>query len=226
MDSKPVLSGAASLASLEPTINLYTWSRSAGKRLFDVVFAGFCLLLTWPLMLLAALLIKCTSPGPVFFRQIRSGQDGKAFELLKFRSMTHGRPNAGPGVTRQGDPRIFPAGRWLRKWKVDELPQFINVMRGEMSMVGPRPDLPEYMDLLSQDQREVLLLRPGITGAATVKFRNEEELLAQVPADELQQFYVYRLLPEKVRLELAYARQASLSGDLRILLSTVATILS
>jgi lipopolysaccharide/colanic/teichoic acid biosynthesis glycosyltransferase len=226
MDSKPVLSGAASLASLEPTINAYTWSRSAGKRLFDVVFAGFCLLLTWPLMLLAALLIKCTSPGPVFFRQIRSGQDGKTFDLLKFRSMTHGRRNAGPGVTRQGDPRIFPAGRWLRKWKVDELPQFINVIRGEMSMVGPRPDLPEYMDLLSQDQREVLLLRPGITGAATVKFRNEEELLAQVPADELQQFYVYRLLPEKVRLELAYARQASLSGDLKILLSTVATILS
>lgn len=226
MDSEPVLTGAASLASLEPTINLYTWSRSAGKRLFDVVFAGVCLLLTWPLMLLAALLIKCTSPGPVFFRQVRSGQDGKTFELLKFRSMTHGRSNAGPGVTRQGDPRIFPAGRWLRKWKVDELPQFINVIRGEMSMVGPRPDLPEYMDLLSQDQREVLLLRPGITGAATVKFRNEEELLAQVPADELQQFYVYRLLPEKVRLELAYARQASLSGDLKLLLSTVATILS
>lgn len=214
------------MASLEPTINVYTWSRSAGKRVFDLVFAGFCLLLTWPLMLLAALLIKCTSPGPVFFRQRRSGQDGKTFELLKFRSMTHGRREAGPGVTRQGDPRIFPAGRWLRKWKVDELPQFINVIRGEMSMVGPRPDLPEYMDLLSHDQREVLLLRPGITGAATVKFRNEEELLAQVPDDELQQFYVYRVLPEKVQIEMAYARQASFSGDLKILLSTVATILS
>jgi lipopolysaccharide/colanic/teichoic acid biosynthesis glycosyltransferase len=226
MDSKPVLTGAASLASLEPTINVYTWSRSAGKRVFDVVFAGFCLLLTWPLMLLAALLIKCTSPGPVFFRQIRSGQDGKTFELLKFRSMTHGRSNAGPGVTRQGDPRIFPAGRWLRKWKLDELPQFINVMRGEMSLVGPRPDLPEYMELLSHDQREVLLLRPGITSAATIKFRNEEELLAQVPADELQQFYVYRVLPEKVGIELAYARQASLSGDIKILLNTVTTILS
>ncbi len=226
MDSKPVLSGAASLASLEPTINLYTWSRSAGKRVFDMVFAGFCLLLTWPLMLLAALLIKCTSPGPVFFRQIRSGQDGKPFELLKFRSMTHGRRSAGPGVTRQGDSRIFPAGRWLRKWKVDELPQFINVVRGEMSLVGPRPDLPEYLDLLSQDQREVLLLRPGITGAATIKFRNEEELLAQVPADELQQFYVYRVLPEKVRIDMDYARHASFSGDLKILLSTVATILS
>jgi lipopolysaccharide/colanic/teichoic acid biosynthesis glycosyltransferase len=226
MDSKPVLTGAASLASLEPTINVYTWSRSAGKRVFDVVFAGFCLLLTWPLMLLAALLIKCTSPGPVFFRQIRSGQDGKTFELLKFRSMTHGRSNAGPGVTRQGDPRIFPAGRWLRKWKLDELPQFINVMRGEMSLVGPRPDLPEYMELLSHDQREVLLLRPGITSAATIKFRNEEELLAKVPADELQQFYVYRVLPEKVGIELAYARQASLSGDIKILLNTVTTILS
>jgi lipopolysaccharide/colanic/teichoic acid biosynthesis glycosyltransferase len=225
MDSKPVLTGAASLASLEPTINVYTWSRSTGKRLFDLVFAGFFLLLTWPLMVLAALLIKCTSPGPVFFRQMRAGQDGKTFQLLKFRSMTHGRRDAGPGVTRQGDPRIFPAGRWLRKWKVDELPQFINVLRGEMSLVGPRPDLPEYLDLLSSDQREVLLLRPGITGAATVRFRHEEELLAQVPPDELQQFYVYRILPEKVRLDLEYARQASWFGDVRIILQTVGVIL-
>ena len=110
MDSKPVLTGAASLASLEPTINVYTWSRSTGKRLFDLVFAGFFLLLTWPLMVLAALLIKCTSPGPVFFRQMRAGQDGKTFELLKFRSMTHGRRDAGPGVTARVIPEFSPPG--------------------------------------------------------------------------------------------------------------------
>ena len=225
MDSNPIVSGPASLAPVEPGVNPYAWSCSAGKRLFDLIFAGFFLLLTWPLMLLAALLIKCTSAGPVFFRQIRAGQNGKPFELLKFRSMTHGRRDAGPGVTRQGDPRIFPAGRWLRKWKVDELPQFINVLRGDMSLVGPRPDLPEYIELLSSDQREVLLLRPGITGAATVQFRHEEELLAQVPPDELQQFYVYRVLPEKVRIDLEYARQATWLGDLRIILRTAGVIL-
>ena len=184
MDSKPVLTGAASLASLEPTINVYTWSRSAGKRLFDVAFAGFCLLFTWPLMLLAALLIKSTSPGPVFFRQMRAGQDGKTFELLKFRSMTHGRLNAGPGVTRQGDPRIFPAGRWLRKWKVDELPQFINVIRGDMSLVGPRP-FPAYH--LAAFDPEFQALRatvpPGLTGLWQISSRSSGDLDRQRAED-------------------------------------------
>jgi lipopolysaccharide/colanic/teichoic acid biosynthesis glycosyltransferase len=140
--------------------------------------------------------------------------------------MVHGPRNAGPGVTQQGDPRIFPAGRWLRKWKLDELPQFFNVVRGEMSLVGPRPDLPRYIASLGEEQKEILCLRPGIAGSATLQFRHEEDLLAQVPAQELVQFYVSRILPQKISIDMAYARQANLFSDVKILLRTVASILS
>ena len=201
------------------------WSCSNGKRLFDLCIATLLLGVSLPVMLVAALVIKCASRGPVLFRQERVGRNGRIFQVLKFRTMVHGKRNVGPGVTQQGDPRIFPAGRWLRKWKLDELPQFFNVVRGDMSLVGPRPDLPGYMARLGEGQREILSLRPGITGAVTLQFRHEEELLAQVRAEELLQFYTSRILPEKIRIDMAYAREANFFSDIKILLRTVATIL-
>jgi lipopolysaccharide/colanic/teichoic acid biosynthesis glycosyltransferase len=204
----------------------YAWSCSTGKRVFDLVLAGFFFLLSQPLMLVAALAIKCSSPGPVFFRQGRAGKDGKTFSLLKFRTMIHGRRDPGPGLTRRGDPRIFPVGRLLRKWKLDELPQFLNVIKGDMSLVGPRPDLPEYLAVLENEQREIYWIRPGITGSATLKFRHEEVLLAQVPPEELQDFYTSRVLPEKVQMDLDYAAQATFFSDVQMLLRTLAAIVS
>lgn len=201
------------------------WSCSIRKRLFDLCIATPLMLVSLPVMLVAALVVKCSSRGPVLFRQERVGRNGRIFQVLKFRTMVHGKRNVGPGVTQQGDPRIFPAGRWLRKWKLDELPQFFNVVRGDMSLVGPRPDVPGYMASLSEEQREILSLRPGITGAATLQFRHEEELLAQVPPEELPHFYASRLFPEKIRIDIAYARDANLFSDVKILLRTVATIL-
>jgi lipopolysaccharide/colanic/teichoic acid biosynthesis glycosyltransferase len=202
----------------------YRWSRSTGKRLFDLIVAGFLFLVSQPLMLAAALAIKCSSPGPIFFRQVRVGKDGRTFSLLKFRTMNHG--NAGPGLTRQGDPRIFPVGRLLRKWKLDELPQFLNVMKGDMSLVGPRPDLPEYLAVLEDAQREIFWIRPGITGSATLKFRHEEALLAQVPPEELRHFYISQVLPEKVQMDLEYGAKATFFSDAQILLRTLASIVS
>lgn len=204
----------------------FHWSLSTRKRLFDLALATPLLCATSPLMVLAALLIKCSSRGPVLFRQWRLGQSSKAFQLLKFRTMIHARSQAGPGLTQQGDSRIFPVGRWLRKWKLDELPQLFNVIRGEMSLVGPRPDLPEYLRTLTHEQRQILWLRPGITGAASLQFRHEEALLAQVPVADLQRFYVSHVLPEKVQIDLAYAGRATFLTDVRLLLRTAAAIFS
>ena len=220
------------LPSLAPAVDergvgySFAWSQSRGKRIVDFLLASLLLFITAPFMLVCAVLIKCTSPGPVLFRQFRVGWHGKTFQLLKFRTMIHNRPNQGPGLTRQGDRRIFPVGRFLRRWKLDELPQFWNVIRGDMSLVGPRPDLPEYLASLPSQEREALdLIRPGITGAATVRFRNEEELLASIPPERLIEFYISKLLPVKISLDLAYARDASVMTDLGIILGTVTSIL-
>jgi lipopolysaccharide/colanic/teichoic acid biosynthesis glycosyltransferase len=210
--------------SVQAPAQRYRWSRSTGKRFFDLVVGIFLFLVSQPLMWAAILAIKCSSPGPVLFRQARVGKDGKTFSLLKFRTMIHG--NTGPGLTRQGDPRIFPVGRWLRKWKLDELPQFLNVIKGEMSLVGPRPDLPEYLAILQDEQRQIFWIRPGITGCATLKFRHEEALLAQVPPEELRHFYISQVLPEKVQMEVEYGAQATFFSDAQILLRTLASIIS
>jgi lipopolysaccharide/colanic/teichoic acid biosynthesis glycosyltransferase len=177
-----------------------------------------------PLMGVIALLIKATSPGPVLFRQRRLGKGGAVFQLLKFRTMCHGRPHAGSGLTQRGDSRITSVGRLLRRCKLDELPQLFNVLRGEMSLVGPRPDLPVYFEGLNGELRRVLDLPPGITGAASLKFRNEEALLAQVPPEQLESFYVKALLPQKIELELGYARNASAFSDAAIVFRTAAAV--
>lgn len=205
---------------------LSSWNFCTAKRVLDVVFSVLLLLATSPLWLAAAAAIKLTSPGPVFFRQARSGQSGKEFRLLKFRSMVWKGPAGGPGLTQAGDRRVTRVGRLLRQWKLDELPQLLNVLRGEMSLVGPRPDLPAYMAALPPSQSAVLSLRPGVTGAASLTFRDEESVLGRVPADDLQRFYTAELLPQKAGMDLEYARRASFLSDLGIIFRTAFRVLN
>jgi lipopolysaccharide/colanic/teichoic acid biosynthesis glycosyltransferase len=196
------------------------WCASGGKRLLDLSVAAVMTASALPLMSLIALLVKVSSPGPVLFRQKRLGRDGAVFEFLKFRTMVHGGERNGPGVTTKGDVRVTTVGAFLRKWKLDELPQLFHVLSGKMSLVGPRPDLPKYFSALSPGQLQVLALRPGITGRATLCFRNEEEMLSQAPKGELEGFYMAQVLPIKIRLDLEYARTANLASDARILFQT------
>src|SRR2546430_1364095 len=153
-----------------------------------MVVAFFGLLIALPPMLVIALFVAAGSRGPILFRQRRNGRNGKPFQILKFRTMYN--ENAGPALTRAGDQRITPVGRYLRCLKLDELPQLINVLRGEMSMVGPRPDLPEIWNQASATERQIVALRPGLTGAASLAFHEEERILAQAPAGRLTDFYL------------------------------------
>jgi len=194
--------------------------------MLDIILVTPALVITAPLMLLIALGIRGSSPGPVLFRQWRWGLNERQFQLLKFRTMEDMGAESGPGVTRSGDRRVTRLGKWLRRWKLDELPQLINVLRGEMSIVGPRPDLEQFWRQATEVERQVLAVKPGLTGAATLAFSNEEELLAKVPESELVEFYVRDLLPRKARLDCEYASQANFLSDCRVLLKTVAAIFS
>lgn len=200
------------------------WNHSKGKRILDLFLATVSLVVTAPLIALLALLIRVTSPGPVFFRQLRSGKDGQAFQLIKFRTMRWEPGDQGPKVTRAGDSRVTRIGRILRKWKFDELPQLWNVVRGDMSFVGPRPDVPEYLATLSKAQAAILSLRPGLTGEATLQYRHEERLLSLVTEEDLNRFYCSRILPEKVQLDLDYAHHARFVSDVGILVRTFRAI--
>ena len=172
-------------------------------------------------MTVIAIAIKSTSEGPVLFRQQRIGKDGRPFEMLKFRTMRDRRELSDLTITREGDSRNTPLGKVLRKSKLDELPQLFNVMVGDMSLVGPRPDIAEYCETLPAETRSVLKLRPGLTGWSTLQYRNEERLLAKVPEQHLAHYYVNVVFPEKARLALEYARHATFSRDLEILLRTL-----
>ncbi len=197
------------------------WNYSWGKRALDMVVSGAGILIVSPIMAIVAVAVAVTSAGPVLFRQTRVGKDERTFQLLKFRTMTHSLNRTGPGITRKGDSRITPVGRFLRHCKLDELPQLINVLHGDMSLVGPRPDLPEFCQTLAKEYRELLTLKPGVTGWATLQFRNEEQLLAGVPATEFVAYYENTILPQKAQLDLAYAQRAALLSDLHILWQTV-----
>jgi lipopolysaccharide/colanic/teichoic acid biosynthesis glycosyltransferase len=189
------------------------------KRAFDLFFSALGLLALSPLLLLLAIGVKLTSRGPVFFRQQRVGEGGRLFYILKFRSMVMDSEKLGPSVTRDGDPRITPLGRLLRKTKVDELPQLWNVLAGDMSFVGPRPEVPGYVRLYTPEQRRVLELKPGITDLATIEFRNEEELLSA--AGDTDKFYLEYCVPRKIELNLAYAATANVWEDAKIIVRTV-----
>jgi lipopolysaccharide/colanic/teichoic acid biosynthesis glycosyltransferase len=173
-----------------------------------------------PLMVGITLLLATASPDPVFFRQRRLGKNGQPFQLLKFRTMQNCGQVSGCGLTSPNDSRVTRLGRYLRRWKLDELPQLINVLKGEMSLVGPRPDLPEIWNRTGATERSVLALKPGLTGAASLVFRREEQFLAQAPTGQLMEFYLNAVLPRKARLDLEYAAHASFWSDLLILFQT------
>lgn len=187
------------------------------KRGFDIVMSFFGLLLLSPVLLVIALLIKLRTIGPVFFSQVRTGRRGKPFTIYKFRTMTlnHG----GSNVSVKGESRITPIGSKLRRFKLDELPELWNVLKGDMSFVGPRPDMPEYAGRLAGEERLILELRPGITGPATIKYYNEEELLASVRNPLKYNDEV--LWPDKVRINLEYYRCHNLIGDIQIIIKTL-----
>lgn len=192
------------------------------RRTIDVVAAAAGLALLAPLLAVVAALIKATSPGPVFHRSERTGRGGRAFRLYKFRSMRSGSDRTGPGITTAGDARVTPVGRWLRKTKVDELPQLLNVLRGEMALVGPRPEDPRYVALYTAEQRRVLEALPGMTSAASVRYRHEEELLT---GPDWERTYRERVLPDKLGIELEYLRGRSLWSDAGVLLRTFGALL-
>lgn len=188
------------------------------KRVFDILFSLLGLIILLPLLLFLIILIKLTSPGPIFYRATRVGRYGKQFKLFKFRSMIVNADQIGPGVTGASDSRITPIGRFLRRTKLDELPQLINVLRGEMSIVGPRPEDPRYVEFYTDQQRKVLAVRPGITSPASVKYRHEESMLN---GDNWEVHYVEKVMPAKLSIDLAYAENASLLQDLKIIVATI-----
>lgn len=190
------------------------------KRGFDVAAAGIGLLAVSPLLALAALLVKLDDGGPVFFGQTRVGRGGHPFTIWKLRTMVPDAESRGRALTVGGDPRITRVGRWLRRFKVDELPQLWNVLRGEMSLVGPRPEVPRYVALYTPDQRRVLDLVPGITDPASIRFRDESTLLAA--SSDPEALYLHEILPQKLDLALRYAGQANLRSDIGVLIRTVA----
>jgi lipopolysaccharide/colanic/teichoic acid biosynthesis glycosyltransferase len=208
--------------ALKPEIS--QWCHSRGKRALDICVGLPILAITLPLFLLIAICVKLNSRGPAVFRQKRVGRGGKEFQLLKFRTMTQAAEHQGPRLTCSGDARVTNVGRFLRKWKLDELPQLWNLLRGDMSLVGPRPDMAEFLSGLQGSEQHVLLLTPGITGWATLHFRNEEELLASIPQARLREVYVSAVLPQKIRLDLDYAANATLSSDCGIVLRTAFAI--
>ena len=194
------------------------------KRLFDIVASGLGLIILSPLFVILAVWIKLDSPGPVFYRQVRVGRHNKDFRIFKFRSMRVG-ADKGSLVTIGGrDPRVTKSGYWIRKFKLDELPQLINVFVGDMSLVGPRPEVRHYVNYWTPEQMHVLDIRPGITDPASIKFRNESELLEQV--EDPEKYYIEEIMQEKIKLYLDYVDNHSLWGDLGIIFKTFWTIVS
>ena len=189
------------------------------KRAIDIIGSGLGLVALSPLLLGLACAVKITSRGPVLYRQTRLGRGGRPFSIYKFRSMVDGAEHRGARVTGAGDERVTPLGLFLRRHKLDELPQLWNVLRGDMSLVGPRPEVPEFAALYPEEFARVLSVRPGVTHRATQLFRNEEELLAR--AADPRSFYVERILPRKLAIYLADLDRATVARDLRTILDTV-----
>ncbi|MBI5526073.1 MAG: sugar transferase [Deltaproteobacteria bacterium] len=190
------------------------------KRVFDVAASAWGLAVLSPVLLAMAAAVKLSSPGPALFGQVRVGKGGRPFTLYKFRSMRAG--SDGMKITSSGDGRVTGVGRFLRKTKLDEIPELFNVLRGDMSFVGPRPEVPEYVERYRPEWRRVLDVRPGITDPATIRFRNEESILAE--AEDKDAYYVDAILPEKLGLNLEYLEHAGFTSDLAVVFRTLAAI--
>lgn len=194
------------------------------KRAFDLIASTFGLAVISPFLLLIALLIKTDSSGPVFFRQVRVGRYLRPFKIHKFRTMVVNASDLGPSVTTDIDPRVTRVGSILRKYKLDELPQLIDVLIGDMSLVGPRPEVPKYVDAYSEMDKEVIFsVKPGITDKASIEFRNENELIAN--ASDADSVYIEKILPNKLRYYHEYVEARSLWLDIKIIFKTVWLIL-
>jgi lipopolysaccharide/colanic/teichoic acid biosynthesis glycosyltransferase len=186
-------------------------------RLFDLVFATLGLIVLSPLFLVLSLAVRLSSPGPVFYAAHRTGRHGRPFRLLKFRSM-YVATAPGAAITRAGDPRVTPIGRFLRAYKLDELPQLLNVIRGDMALVGPRPEDPRYTAMYSPTQQRILDVRPGITSAASLQYRDEESTLT---GDDWERTYLERIMPDKIRIDLEYQARRTLRADVALILKTL-----
>ncbi|MEW4527104.1 sugar transferase [Maioricimonas sp. JC845] len=189
------------------------------KRLFDITFSAIGLILLSPLLLMVALLVRVTSKGPIFFCQERMGRNFKPFQIYKFRTMVVDAPKLGGQITAGRDPRITTVGHFLRATKIDEMPQLFNVLRGDMSFVGPRPEVPRYVEQFRDDYLELLKVRPGITDIASLKYRHESELLGA--SSDPEATYVNEVLPDKIALGKEYLQRQSLGLDLQLIVKTV-----
>ncbi len=189
------------------------------KRLLDILFSLTGLLILSPLFAVVALLIKLDGDGPVFFRQERVGKDFQPFRIYKFRTMHPSAENKGPLITVRGDARITKIGALLRKYKIDELPQLLNVLKGDMSFVGPRPEVKKYVRLFNSEYKKLLKIRPGITDPASIKYSDEERVLSQ--SGNWEEDYTKKILPEKIKLSLHYADNYNVITDLNLILKTI-----
>jgi lipopolysaccharide/colanic/teichoic acid biosynthesis glycosyltransferase len=193
------------------------------KRIFDIASSLFVLVLASPFFIIISILIKLDSSGALIFTQTRVGKNGKDFALLKFRTMKTTQETSSL-ITIGNDNRITKVGYFLRKYKLDELPQLINILKGEMSVVGPRPEVRKYVDMYSNSQLEVLSVKPGLTDPASIKFSNESELLGK--AENPENYYIQELMPAKIELSLSYIRTQTFLSDIKIILKTFSKIIS
>ncbi len=194
------------------------------KRIFDVVASGLGLLVLSPFFLLLAVWIKLDSAGPVFYRQVRVGRYNRNFRLFKFRSMRVGSDKKGLITVGGRDPRVTRSGYFIRKYKLDELPQLINVLLGDMSLVGPRPEVRKYVEMYTSEQLHVLDVRPGITDMASIRYRNENELL--VEAEDPEAFYIKVVMPDKLKINLEYVAKHSFWFDMKLIFKTIREVVA
>ena len=194
------------------------------KRIFDIVASGIGLILLSPLFIILTIWIKCDSIGPVFYKQVRVGRNNMDFQLFKFRSMRVGSDKKGLITVGGHDPRITRSGYYIRKYKLDEFPQLINVFKGDMSLVGPRPEVRKDVDMYTEEQMHVLDVRPGITDLASIRYRNENELLERV--NDPDKYYVEVIMPDKLRINLEYVARHSFTFDIRLIFQTFRAIVS
>ena len=192
------------------------------KRIFDIILSLFGLMILFPFMLIIAILIKLDSKGPVFFKQIRVTKNGREFKIFKYRTMRVGSDKYSQ-ITVGKDNRITKIGAFLRKYKLDEIPQLINVLLGDMSLVGPRPEVPKYVALYTKEQKEILKVRAGITDYASIEFSDENDLLAS--EEEPEKAYIEKIMPKKIELNKKYLSEVSILTDIKIILLTIKKIL-
>lgn len=194
------------------------------KRLFDLTASVFGVVILLPLFLLVSALIAIMMGFPIIFKQKRVGRNEVIFEIYKFRTMVTDAPKLGPSFTTGGDPRITPLGKKLRRYKIDELPQLFNIMKGDMSLVGPRPEVPEFVGYYNAEQKQVLSVRPGLTDPASIIYHDEETILTRY--DDAQKAYLEKIMPAKLKLNLAYIKKSSFPSDLGLIFKTISRLFS